>query len=54
MLGTIAFILGSFALLIFQSYRSARERAADGEPFQPEGKLRWTADPTASRASEPG
>ncbi len=32
-----------FAGLVWNSYRQARRKARDGEPFRPEGKLRWTA-----------
>jgi hypothetical protein len=41
MIGTIALVLGGFALLVHRSYRSA---ARSERPFQPEGKLRWTDD----------
>ncbi len=30
-----------FGLLVWRSYRVARARAAAGEAYQPEGKLRW-------------
>ena len=42
MLGTMVFVLGGFALLVFHTFRSA---ARSGQAFQPEGKLRWTDDP---------
>jgi hypothetical protein len=42
MLAMIATVLGGFALMVVHSYRAARLRAAAGQPFQPEGKLRWT------------
>ena len=41
MIGTMALLLGGFALLVHRSYRSA---ARSGTPYQPEGKLRWTDD----------
>jgi len=37
-------VLGGFALLVRRSYRSA---ARSDQPFQPEGKLRWSDDSTA-------
>ena len=44
MLGTMGLIFGSFAFLILSSYRRARRAAEAGEPFQPEGKLRWESE----------
>jgi hypothetical protein len=41
MIGTIAMVLGGFALLVRRSYRNA---SSAEKPFQPEGKLRWTDD----------
>ena len=41
MLTTIGALFGVFALLVLHSYRSARLHAAAGQPFAPEGKLRW-------------
>jgi len=40
MLGTLFVVLGSFAWMIVRAYR----RGAS-EPFQPEGKVRWTEEP---------
>jgi len=39
MIATIALVLGGFIWLILRSYRRAR---LSGEPFAPEGKLRWS------------
>ena len=43
MLATIACVLGSFVFLIVRACRAA-ERS--GERYQPEGKLRWTDEPS--------
>ena len=40
MIATIALVLLAFVYLIRSSER--RSRAAGAQPFQPEGKLRWT------------
>jgi len=34
-------LVGGFFLLVRSSYRSAQARARSGEPYRPEGKLRW-------------
>ncbi len=41
MIGTMVLVLGGFALLVRRSYRSA---SRSNQPFEPEGKLRWTDD----------
>ncbi len=41
MLTTMGALFGVFALLVLHSYRSAKLSAGAGEPFAPEGKLRW-------------
>jgi hypothetical protein len=41
MLGMVFLLPVVFTGLIWHSYRSARQRAARGEAFQPAGKRRW-------------
>lgn len=41
MLGTMVLVLGGFALLVRRSYRAGSHSS---QPFEPEGKLRWTDD----------
>ncbi len=36
-------VLAGFALLILRSYRVAQSKERSGEPFSPEGKVRWSA-----------
>lgn len=43
MLLTVAAVLGGFLLLVWGSYRLEARRAARGEGFEAEGKLRWSA-----------
>ncbi len=41
MLSMVALILAAFGLLVWSSYRNARQRAEHGQAFAPAGKLRW-------------
>lgn len=42
MLVMVLFVVpGGLVFLVWRSYRGARARAAAGEGYRPEGKLRW-------------
>lgn len=41
MLGMVVLIPSAFGFLVWNSFRSARLSADRGQPFAPEGKLRW-------------
>ena len=43
MLATMVVVLGGFALLVHRSYKNA---SRSGQAYRPEGKLRWTDDPS--------
>jgi len=43
MLAMIALVLGGFSFVVWRSFRKS---AARGERFAPEGKLRWTDEPS--------
>jgi hypothetical protein len=45
MLGMFFLVIGGFVLAVVRSYRRSGG-AGKGEPFRPEGKLRWTDHPT--------
>lgn len=54
MLSAVYLVLFGFLALVWITTRRARAREAQGELFQPEGKLRWTADGrTVSGRREP-
>lgn len=43
MIGMVLLIVSGFGALVWNSYRSDRRRAEEGEGFAPEGKLRWSS-----------
>jgi hypothetical protein len=42
MIAMVFVVLGGFSTLLWWSFRSARRRAARGETFAPDGKIRWS------------
>lgn len=41
MLAMVLLLIGGFLALVWRSYRVEAGRAARGETFEPDGKLRW-------------